>query len=59
MKSAWGQKIYDAAAWNSSQTEACIIDFEQLLVEDGDLKDWDKKFCSDCSDSDSDDSDSA
>jgi hypothetical protein len=46
MKSAWGPNIYDAAAWNSSQadSETCIIDFEQLLIEDGDLVEWEKEF---------------
>lgn len=44
MKSAWGPKLYDAAAWNSSQTETCLLEFEQLLVEDGDLEDWEKEF---------------
>jgi hypothetical protein len=44
MKSAWGPKLYDAAAWNSSQAETCIIDFEQLLVEDGDLVEWEEEF---------------
>jgi hypothetical protein len=44
MKSAWGPKLYDSAAWNSSQTETCLVEFEQLLAEDGDLEDWDKEF---------------
>jgi hypothetical protein len=47
MKSAWGPKVYDAAAWNSSQVETCIIDFEQLLIEDGDLVEWDREFAED------------
>lgn len=38
MKSAWGPKIYDAAAWNSSQAETCLLDFEHLLIEDGNLE---------------------
>jgi hypothetical protein len=48
MKSAWGSKIYDAAAWNSSQadSETCILDFEQLLIEDGDLVEWEKELAS-------------
>src|ERR1700678_1660945 len=50
MKSAWGSKVYDTAAWNSSQAETCIIDFEHLLVEDGDLEDWEKDIGSDSSD---------
>ena len=45
MKSAWGPKIYDAAALNSSQAESCnIFDFEQLLVEDGELEKWEREL---------------
>ena len=47
MKSAWGSKIYDSAAWNTLQAETCIIDFEHLLVEDGDLENWEKEIGSD------------
>ena len=43
VKSAWGPKIYDKAVWNSSQVETCLIDCEQLLVED-DILQWEKDF---------------
>jgi hypothetical protein len=41
MKSAWGSKIYDTAAWNYSQAETCIIE------NTGDLEDWEKDIGSD------------
>ena len=42
MKSAWGKKIYDAAAWNAGQPEEVILlDFEQMLVDDSDMAQWD------------------
>jgi hypothetical protein len=43
MKSAWGTKIYDAAAWNTEQPEeVTLLDFEQMLIDDGDMAQWDK-----------------
>lgn len=43
MKSAWGAKIYDAAAWNAEQPEeVTLLDFEQMLIDDGDMAQWDK-----------------
>jgi hypothetical protein len=42
MKSTWGPKIYDQAAWNSSQVETCLLDFQELLVEDDNLLEWEK-----------------
>ena len=50
MKSAWGPDLCDVAAWNAAQMEevdeeeAGIFDFEQLLVDDVDLEEWDKSL---------------
>jgi len=40
MKSAWGPKLYDSAAYNASQVETCLIDFEELLAEDVQALEW-------------------
>jgi hypothetical protein len=43
MKSAWGPGLSDVAAWNAAQMEEVgNLDFEQMLVDDGDQKEWDK-----------------
>lgn len=43
MKSAWGTKIYDTAAWNAAQVEEVNLeDFEQMLIDDVDTVEWDK-----------------
>ena len=42
MKSAWGPKIYDKAGWNSFQVETCLIDFEQLLIENDYMLQWEQ-----------------
>jgi hypothetical protein len=43
MKSAWGAKIYNAVTWNAEQPEeVTILDFEQMLIDDGDMAQWDK-----------------
>ena len=42
MKSVWGPKIYDQAAWNSSDIETYLHDFEELLVEEDNLLEWEK-----------------
>jgi len=42
MKSAWGPGLYDGAAWNAAQVEQVdnIFDFEEMLVDDADLLEW-------------------
>lgn len=43
MKSAWGPGLCDVAAWNSAQAEDVELpdfEFEQLLVDDGDIDKW-------------------
>jgi hypothetical protein len=43
MGSAWGPGMYDAAAWNAVQVEEVSLhDFEEMLVEDVDMVEWDK-----------------
>lgn len=42
MGSAWGPGIYDTAAWNSAQIdEVNLLDFEEMLVDEVDMADWD------------------
>ena len=42
-KSTWGSGLYDMAAWNAAQMEEVgLLDYEQMLVDDVDLKEWDK-----------------
>jgi len=46
-KSAWGPGLCDVAAWNAVQMEEVAqmdLDFEQMLVEDGDQDKWDKSM---------------
>ncbi len=44
MKHAWGPSIYDVAARNSAQAdEISLIDFEQMLIEEGEMIEWDKE----------------
>jgi hypothetical protein len=43
IKSAWGPRLCDVAAWNSEQAEEVDMpdfEFEQMLVEDCDLDKW-------------------
>jgi hypothetical protein len=43
MGSTWGPGIYDAAAWNAVQVEeVSLLNFEEMLVEDVDIVEWDK-----------------
>ncbi len=45
MKSTWGTKIYNAAAWNAAQIEeVSLLDFEQMLVDDIDTLKWDREL---------------
>ena len=42
MGSAWGPGIYDTAAWNATQIdEVNLLDFEEMLVDEVDMADWD------------------
>jgi len=42
-KSAWGPGLCEVAAWNAAQMEEVgLLDYEQMLVEDGDLEEWDR-----------------
>ena len=42
-KSAWGPGLCDVAAWNAAQMEEIgLLDYEQMLVDDGDLEEWDR-----------------
>ena len=42
LKSAWGPNVYDSAAWNAAQVEeVCLLDFEQMLVDEVDMVEWD------------------
>ncbi|KAF8816314.1 hypothetical protein BYT27DRAFT_7248406 [Phlegmacium glaucopus] len=50
MKSAWGPKLYNAAAYNNSQVETCLIDFEELLIEDVDALEWENDLAMDLDD---------
>ena len=44
MKHVWGPSIYDVAAQNAAQVdEINLIDFEQMLIEEGEMVDWDKE----------------
>jgi len=41
MKSAWGPKLFDVAAWNAAQTQEVEVgDFEQMLIDDVELDEW-------------------
>lgn len=45
--SAWGPGLCDVAAWNAAQMEEIAhtdLDFEQMLVDDGDQDEWDKSM---------------
>src|SRR5271156_5690875 len=43
MKSAWGPNLCNVAAFNKAQVEEVGLDeFEQMLIEDVDLEEWDK-----------------
>jgi hypothetical protein len=43
MGSAWGPGLYDAAAWNAMQVEEVdLLKFEEMLVDDADIVEWDK-----------------
>jgi hypothetical protein len=43
MGSAWGPGLYDAAAWNAMQVEGVdLLEFEEMLVDDADIVEWDK-----------------
>ena len=40
---AWGPNLCDVAAFNKAQVEEVGLDeFEQMLIEDVDLEEWDK-----------------
>ena len=42
MKSTWGPNIYDTAVCNAAQVEEIsLLDFEQMLVDDVDVVEWD------------------
>ena len=42
-KSAWGPGLCDVAAWNAAQMEEIgLLDYEQMLVDNGDLEEWDR-----------------
>ena len=46
-KSAWGPGLCDVVAWNAVQVEEVAhlaLDFEQMLVDDGDQDEWDKSM---------------
>ena len=44
MKSAWGAKISDNAAWNMAQSEEVDNgDFAELLKDDMDMVQWDQQ----------------
>jgi len=41
MRSAWGPKLFDIAAWNAAQTEEIDVrDFEEMLIDDVELAEW-------------------
>jgi hypothetical protein len=41
IKSVWGPGLYDMGAWTASQIkEVEQFDFEELLLEDGELSAW-------------------
>ena len=43
MNSTWGPNIYDAAACNAARVEeVSLLDFEEMLVDDVDIAEWDK-----------------
>jgi hypothetical protein len=43
MGSAWGPGLYDATAWNAMQVEEVdLLEFEEMLVDDADIVEWDK-----------------
>ncbi|KIM34758.1 hypothetical protein M413DRAFT_33043 [Hebeloma cylindrosporum] len=40
-KSAWGPGLCDVAAWNAAQIEEVgLLDYEQMLVDEGDFEKW-------------------
>ena len=42
-KSAWGPGLCDVAAWNATQVEEVeFFDYEQMLVDNGELEEWDQ-----------------
>ena len=46
-KSGWGPGLCDVAAWNAAQMKEVAhldLDFEQMLVDDGDQNEWDKSM---------------
>jgi hypothetical protein len=41
MKSAWGNNIFDNAAWNAAQSEEVDNgDFEEMLNDDAEMAHW-------------------
>ena len=47
MKSVWGPQLCDVAAGNSAQVEEVDLpdfEFEQMLIDDGDLEKWIKNL---------------
>src|SRR5277367_2938164 len=41
MRSAWGPKLFDIAAWNAARTEEIEVhDFEEMLIDDVELAEW-------------------
>lgn len=43
MRSAWGSKLFDAAALNSMQEEEVnLLDFEDMLADDINMAEWDE-----------------
>jgi hypothetical protein len=43
MKSAWSPDLYDLAAGNAAQVEGIdIFDFEEMLAEDIECREWDE-----------------
>ena len=43
MGSAWGPELYDFAAWNTAQVEEVMLDYEEMLLDDTDVLEWEKE----------------
>ena len=43
MGSAWGPELYDFAAWNTAQVEEVMLNYEEMLLDDTDVLEWEKE----------------
>ena len=43
MGSMWGPELHDFAAWNTAQVEEVMLDYEEMLLDDTDVLEWEKE----------------